>query len=154
MIVYQPSVANDLLLARWWGELHSSGEIQRMLMRDAHTLSGFMRMLQSPTILVLDTDEQGIWFAMWFEPIMSGAFVGVWIAERARHTKTAYDAVQRAHKTALQTTPILIAITKQEKLLDEFERFGYDRLCRIPRLFDGEDAWVLALTLEGLNRGD
>lgn len=151
MIAYQPNEQNDLLLAKLWHDIRAAGDLDRLLMPRARTLSGFYGLFRLPTVLVFETDDSGIWLAMWFEPIMSGAFVGLWIAPRMRHTKAAVDRVLEAQEIALRSWPVLIAVTKQENLLDEFARFGYDKLCAIPALFGGESAWITALTKETLD---
>src|SRR3990172_50052 len=75
---------HDLLLASWWGHLVEGEDLGKVFTVSCASLSGFFQAFQAPCILYFAKDDKGIWFAMWAEPIMSGAFFGLWVREDCR----------------------------------------------------------------------
>lgn len=146
MIVYNRSTEHDLLLARWWAILCETGELRTTFAKSIESLSSFYALFHPPSVLLFFTDANGIWLAAWFESVLSGAFMGLWSRQDKRKSRSAFRAVLSIYRQALVTWPVLIGVTKQEKLIDQHQRLGYTLLGKIPCLFDGEDAFVLVLT--------
>jgi len=149
--IYKRDAASDLLLTQWWARLIcDETECRRVFSRETTaSLHSFLSTFQPPNQLVFKSDlKLGLWFAVWLEPALSGAFVGLWCRDKMRHTKAALEAGEEALDYGLYRYPVLIGVTKQEKLLDAHRRLGYNVLGKIPRIFDGEDAWIVHITRE------
>jgi hypothetical protein len=137
-----------MLLARWWAELHENKEICSTFSEEALPLPGFYKVFEN-AILTFEADNEGIWFACWCSPSLSGAFFSLWIAKRRRKSKLAYYFTMKMYEKALAIWPVLLGITKQPKLLKEHEKLGYEILGKIPSIWDGDPAWLVVLTEEG-----
>lgn len=149
MHVYRSSPEYDMALVRWWMDLYNGGEMNTIFGK-VMSLVDFVSTFLPPRTLLFECDDIGIWIAAWFEPIMSGAYMGFWIAKRKRRTRDAYKAAIQIYDLALAEWPVIIGVTRQEKLLDIHENMGYTSLGKIPHLWDGQDAYVLCLTKESL----
>ena len=146
MIIYNRSIEHDLLLAHWWGLLHASGELHTTFTKSIDSLSSFYTLFRPPASLVFYTDADGIWLAAWFEPVLSGAFMGLWLRADKRRSRSAYRSILTLYREALTVWPVLIGVTRHERLLDQHRRLGYTLLGKIPLLFDDEGAYILTLT--------
>ena len=151
MISYIPGREHDMLLTSWWARMDADGELETTLAESCRILSGFIASFQRPRVLFFDADENGICMAIWFEPLMSGAFAGLWVAQHKRHSPSTLKNFRAIFDIALRHFSVIIGVTKKENLISQHERLGYELLGRIPSLFDGEDAWILTLTREGFN---
>jgi len=155
MKIYEPGTDEDLLVLKWWGLLTETGDLGRAFVRAIWPLSEFMVNMGGNTILTYEADEQGIWFATWYDPIMSGAFCGLWVREDKRNM----EAVKAGHlsmRIAFETFPVLITATRSESVRKTAQRQGFKDLGVVPHLFDLEDAFVLYATkksFEELNGG-
>ena len=148
MVVYKPSPEHDMTLVRWWMDLTNSGEIEVVFSQSVVSFVDFLSLFLPPKTLVFEYDKLGIWLAAWFDPVMSGAFMGFWIAKRKRRTRDAYRAAVKIYDLALAEWPVLIGVTRQKELLDIHENMGYVSNGVIPHLWDGQEAYVLHLTKE------
>lgn len=141
------NVDHGMLLARWWAELHENKELLKTFSSEALPLPGFYKTFEN-AILSFEADEKGIWFACWCVPSLSGAFFSLWIAKRKRKSKAAYRLTMKCYKEALAIWPVLMGITKQQALLEEHKKLGYEIVGRIPYVWDGDEAWLVVLTQE------
>jgi len=149
---YAPTVENDAILASWWLALRASGDLDRAWLPQAHTLSGFLGMMQPPNVLLADVDARGIVFAAWFEPTMDGVAMGAWLRPEVRPTRRGLAYFLEAWDWALARWPVVLGFTKQESLIAEHQRLGYAVCGCVPALWGGANVWVLALTREAFAR--
>lgn len=112
------------------------------------TAEDHLRSLRPPTVCLYEVDETGIWFNAWLEKSMSGAFLGIWIAPWMRQSKASYHAMLKTMAAALRGFPVVLGITKQERLLASHQRIGYDILTKIPCIYGGADAWLMIINRE------
>lgn len=147
MVLYKPSPTFDILLTGWWHRMRELEELEQTFSRDTQSLSGFLRLFQSPNVLAVEHNGLAVQMAVWLEPMLSGAFMGLWIEPRLRGTKRALQLFEMAVEGALEEWPVLLALTKQPGVHAMLERMGYNTMS-IPNIFDGEDAWVGWLTKE------
>jgi len=148
LVQYDASAEHDALLARWWVKLTTDGDLERLFCPSHHTLAPIMRMMQRPNAMLFAADSGGIWWAMWFEPLMGSVCAGVWVARERRGCRQAVRLALDAHERVLQKSPTVMGVTCQERLLRLYERMGYTVLGRVPGLWDGAemDAWLVMLT--------
>lgn len=146
--LYHPNRENDLEIVRWWVRLERDGDLDRLMLEGGRTISDLFRMVAGPSkaLLFAHTPEDGIWFAMWFEPCLQGAFCGAWLAKDKRGTRQGVYAFLDAWTWALVAWPVVIGVTKQPNLLPIHRKVGYTVLGAIPDLFDGQEATVMYLT--------
>ena len=152
MTIYEPSPAADALVAAWWAAVHRAGEFPQTVGPSLAPLSAFLAHFQPPTVLLYEADADGLWFAAWLEPAMSGAFLGLWVAPHRRRSRAALTAFESVLTMALGRCPVVFGITRQAKLLDAHTRLGYTILGEFPGLFFGETAWLLSLTRADFER--
>lgn len=147
MQVYQQTAAEDLLLLGWWGELEKIGELEQTLGEGSRTLGRFYDLLKPPHVFLYEADDQGVWLAFLLSPVMRGAALSLWVAPRKRRARLeALPALELAYETAFGEVPVILGITRQERLLAAHLRWGYEVVGEVPALFDGQTAWVLYVT--------
>lgn len=147
--VYQSTHESDLLLAQWWAKLNQKKELKQTLHSNAHTLSGFFELFKQPIVLTYDTDKSGIWFAVWFEPIMSGAFIGMWVDQNHRAHRKVLVNFERIITKALDNFTVILGVTTQRRVVETQLSLGYTEVGKVAGLFDGQDAWLTSLNAEG-----
>lgn len=146
MIVYNPTdEQHGLLLAQVWARAKTDGDLPHMLTAQGQSLPRFFKRLEYPTVVVFDTDEQGVWLLAWFEPLFDFAYCNLWI-RRDRRNREALPTVHQVYESAFKIWPTLLGFTKQERLLKSHAKLGYRMVGKLERLFDGEDAWLVQLT--------
>ena len=85
---YQPDTDHDIALADWWGQLKTSGDLDKLFSKDEQSMGRFMRDMRRPTDLVFQLDAGGrICRAAWFQPFTIGALTSIWLREDSRHVE-------------------------------------------------------------------
>jgi hypothetical protein len=148
MTVYDGMPESDLLLLDWWTRMAATMELEQAFSVVHASVGSFFHSFRPPAVLVYELDDEGIWFAAWFDPVMSGAFYGLWIAPQMRLTMCALRAVQKSVAFGLEKFPVLIGATRQTKVARQAARFGARIVGDIPNLFDGEKATICYITRE------
>lgn len=139
--------AVDALIAQWWAQLVESNELIPTFGKGCEAISQFYKLLTEPDRLFLyDVDEQGISLGFLVSPIMGGCFLTVWIAPRHRKSQNIMLTLEDAYNRVFTAYPVVLGVTKQERLLRVHQHWGYTILGRVPHIFDGEDAWIVVLT--------
>lgn len=150
MIVYDRSADHDALLAQWWARLWDAHEFERAFDDALVPLGAFLGHWRTgPRTLWMWVDVQGVWMAVWFEPVFSGAFMGLWIRRDYRRGgcgRQSLAGIHAAHRWAFSRWPVVLVVTKQEQLLRPLRKLGYTEGMVIPRLWNGCDTWVLTTT--------
>jgi hypothetical protein len=151
--VYEPGPATDILLARWWDHMAGCGDLELVFESEYALLSRFMAGFQAPTVLLYAEDADGIYFAMWADPIMSGAFFGFWMRSDKRPSETgdvseAYELSHSALDTFLANFPVMLIATRDPHIVQLAQRLGGKLLGVVPHIFDGSGAFVCYLTRE------
>ena len=147
MCPYKPSPESDVLLLHWWLHLKDIHELESTFGKEADSLSAFYALFRgADRLLMYDVDEDGIAIAFLVSPVMSGAFVTVWVSEKHRQSRAALAGLELCYEGALEQYPVLLGITRQERLLAVHERWGYTVLGKVPGVFDGYDGWIVMLT--------
>lgn len=149
MQVYNGSTEHDLLILRWWTDSFNSGELELFTTDTAQTPYGFLKMFEEPNILAFETDDSQIIMAAWVEPFMNGAFYSLWIhPDHRRPVEPALAFINETYEAAFRVYPVLVGITKQQRLLDSHAKLGYNYVGHIPHVFGEEGAHILYLTEE------
>lgn len=147
MRVYQQTADDDLLLLQWWEALVRCGELEKTLGKESLAIARFYSLFRPPHVFLYEADDQGIWLAFLLSPVMRGAALSLWLAPRKRRARLeALPVIELAYETAFGEVPVILGITRQERLLAAHLRWGYEVVGEVPALFDGETAWVLYLT--------
>lgn len=153
MRLYDPNGIEDgAVVSQWWIQMHASGDILKMFPKRAQTLPQLFRMMDTPTQLVYEIDEQGAWFAAWLSPSLDAAFYGIWIAERMRNTKQCVAESLLSYELAFTQFPFIMSVTMQEALLEQQRALGYTVLAELPESFDGQSAWLTMYKREDFQR--
>jgi hypothetical protein len=146
--------AVDAIIAQWWVQLTEIGDLEKTFGTGCGALSQFYKLLTEPDRLFLyDIDDQGIALAFLVSPIMGGAFLTVWVAPRHRASPSMLATIEDAYGRIFTGYPVLLGVTRQERLLRVHQRWGYTILGKVPHIFDGQDAWVVVLTKEAFEAG-
>ena len=56
--------------------------------------------------------------------------------------------IEEGYEAIFNAYPVILGVTKQEKLLPIHERWGYTVVGKLPAIFDGEAGWLVVLTKE------
>ena len=144
--VYFPSRENDLEIVRWWVRMDRDGDLDKLMMEGSRSVSDLFRLIQPPKTMLWLLDDEGVWFAMWFEQCFNGVFCGAWMRQDYRGRRAGTFAFLDAWTWALVAWPVLIGVTKQPDLVGIHRRVGYTVMGSIPGLFDGQEATVMYLT--------
>jgi hypothetical protein len=148
MFKYEPTPEMDTVIAKWWAKMRNDGDLPLILGHAHQGLSGLYRVIAPPHTMVYAMDEgYNIWVAAWFEEIMNGAFMSLWLAKEYRNRMDGLRGVLRCMEIGLLAKPCIFGVTKQERIVDEHRRLGYAILGKAPQFWDDEhDAWVMMLT--------
>lgn len=151
LIQYKPGIEQDCLLTHWYMMMIATKELHQTFTE--LSLSAFLRSFQLPHHLIYaqDSGNGHIWFAAWFDPVFDGALLGIWADKSKRPTKVGLATFEAAIEYGLARWPVLVSVTRQEKLLDEHRRLGYTLVGKLPMFWGGENAWILHLTREGFD---
>ena len=147
--MYQPGEDHDIALFNWWVHLNESGDFDRVFTRPTRALSTFLANFTMPTMLFFIRDDDGIWLAVWFSPIdrgAGGAFMNYWARKNMRTTQKHYKCSRFIYDMATEYFPVVVGVTRHEGLLRIHRKIGYNILGQIPKVLDGEDAWLVYLT--------
>jgi hypothetical protein len=137
----------DALIIQWWAQLVESGELELTFGKGCVAISQFFKLLtENDRLFLYDTDDKGICLAFLVSPIMNAAFLTLWVAPHLRASREALLTIEDAYGRIFEGYPVILGLTKQEKLLKVHQHFGYATLGKVPLIFDGEDAWVEVLT--------
>lgn len=139
---YIPGIDSDLLVLSWYHTMATCEDFERGFSVELAPVGAFMAAMRQCDLLYV-ADDQGIWFAAWFEPKMTGAFYGLWIRKDKRHNLDSQQLVldSLAHGFA-RGYRVLILATLHQRVIDQGERFGFVTMGTIPHLFDGEPAHI------------
>ena len=148
-IQYNGSTEHDLLMFQWWTKMHQDGEFEQTFVKDVDSPSAFMAYFHLPRLLAFKLTTNGIapkpWICVWIEPCMDGAFLGLWIDREWRNTKKCVRSTEEALEISLKQFPIIIGLTKQKRLLKPHQKMGYTIAGFVPKLWNGDDVWILTL---------
>ena len=136
------------LIFKLWIDLKASGDLGKVFYPENTTAYGLLTLFARPARTFFCLDEKGIWMIMWFTPWFSGSFVGLWIRDDMRRTKTAYENLMTLHRGAFELVPVLLSVTKLPEILEMHVKLGYDISTAIPHLFEGRPGWLTHLTKE------
>lgn len=149
MRVYDQSHSHDLLLARWWAELQTTGDIA--ILDERHrTLGGFYELFRLATLL-FEADGEGVFVALWYLPFLGGANASLWVAPRARRRRVTYQHIETMFATALQQWRVLIGFVGNPALLRLHRKMGYAEVGDVSVLFD-QPTWLVMLTRDGFEK--
>jgi hypothetical protein len=151
LMLYRPSVANDIYLSKLYSDICIGGDGDKVLGEAMQLLSGFLAGCQSPRICLMAYDEgllerEGAWMWAHFEPCYDGGFLSMWVRGEKRRTKQAIATAFEVYERFFEQFPVLLGITHQPDLLDEHKHMGYTILGKVPGLKNGKDVWIMTLT--------
>jgi hypothetical protein len=78
LIRYEPGIDSDLTLLAWWQHMALCDDLERGFSVELASVGAFLSVMRECD-LVYCADDDGIWFASWCEPKLTGAFWGVWV---------------------------------------------------------------------------
>lgn len=143
---------DEYLLVDWYAKLIQNGDMALVFAPDMRYLGNFLAHFRKLT-LGYACDKDGIFFACWLEPLLSGANFGVWVRENMRHAPTTLRLLTTAYNEAFKVFTVLLGLCKQPALQDIHRKLGYKKAFTIPALWNGEDVDVYVITQDmWLNR--
>lgn len=145
MLLYDRSATHDSLVLQWYGTMLIEGEFDLTFTKSLKSPSRFLSHFSSSATLAFEVDDRSIWFAFWYEPLMSGTCIGLWIRGDKRQSKTAYRLLCHALDCTIRAFPVVLAVTRA-RLVDPLRSLGFAWLGMIPSLWDGQAAYVFVLT--------
>ena len=150
-VAYSGLGEEDVLLARWYGQLKGAGELAKVFGSD--TLYEFLDGFQKPATLIYGVDRStaDVVYAFWVE-LTIGVSVGLWTREDVRSNRSIVASILKLYEMALGYSPTIVSCTGHPKTVDSMVKIGYTIVGKIPRLWSGEDVWLLYLTKESFAR--
>jgi hypothetical protein len=146
--LYDPD-KDELKLLYWWLHLRSDPvEFENLFAEPLRGLTAILNWAKNSVNIMFNSDEQGITFAAWVEPFLSGAYFGAWSRKDVRGSKGHLRFMDECFTRALEQYPVLVGVTKQERLHNIHLKMGYRYLGEIGALFDGSPARVYTMNAE------
>lgn len=148
--LYTPDPVADALLCGWWTKLVALGELETTFGEGSRAIGQFFSLFTAhgaDFLYALDDDGQ-IACGFLVTNLMRARFVTVWLSPAWRRHALGMEVLESAYDLAFERAPVVIGITRQERLLPIHEHWGYTVLGRLPAVFDGYDGWVVVLTAE------
>lgn len=147
---YRGTAAEDILIAGWWHRMEADGDLATVFASGSRTMSELFRLMVSPgRAFMYQFDHQGLWIALWVEPLLGGLMTGFWIRPDWRRTRVAGWEFLCA-MDLITASGIVVGVTKQREIVRLHQKFGYTVVGEIPGFFDGEVAIILMLTHDKL----
>jgi hypothetical protein len=152
--VYGASPEEDIKLLRLWMALHETGEIDRLVVPDAHNLTAFMNLFRYPVGTIYATNEEGeIDNIAWFGSIDSKAKYhaangAMYCSPSCRGKKRQLYFGYLAYSLALDVYDAIIGYTWQPDLLKVHQSLGYEINGCVPHIHDKEFVYIVRLTRE------
>jgi hypothetical protein len=143
---YEGTVAEDVMLATWWGRLMADGELATTFLAPHRPLAGFFQFFRSPTVLLYEMDEGQLEFAAWLLPFMDAWLFGFYITPPLRGTKRMLRWIEEAIGLALQSRPSIVGLTRRPERVQLYVRFGCRLAAKLAQLAEGEDTYLVQLT--------
>ena len=148
--VYSATVSEDYAVACLWDKLSENNEIMKLVTQSAYSLSGFLALLQAPSVTFYTQTETTLESLHWAEPVATSknaVFFSSWWNADTRGTKHHAFVMSAIYELmcAMEKKTVM-GVTKQRSLLDLHRKIGYRVLKPIPNLFDDKDAWIMYLT--------
>lgn len=146
MRLYEPE-RDELLMLYWFLNLRADPvEFENLFVGPQRTLTNILNWAKNSVNVMIDVDAEGIRFAAWVAPYLSIAEFGSWARKDSRGTKAHLKFMDEAYDKSLAQYPVLIGLTKQEKLHNLHLSMGYEFKTEIEQAFDGTPARVYVLT--------
>jgi hypothetical protein len=140
---------DELLMLYWFLQLRADPvEFEQLFAEQLRNLTTILGWAKNSVSIMIDVDDDGIRFAAWCAPYLSGAEFGTWARKSARGTKAHLRFMNAAYDKALSQYPVLIGLTKQEKLHKLHLKMGYKLVGIVPSLFDGSPVREYYMTQE------
>lgn len=150
MIIYEPGTDHDLFLLNAYQNIAQAKDFDKLLTKNAHTLTGFFDIFKRPTVTFIGGNtDLGVWFLGWATPCFNGALYGQWVHPKKRPTKECLKTSLQVWNTILKACPTIVGLTKQPEHIREHLKLGYQVVGILPHLWDGENVTALVLTREG-----
>lgn len=153
---YTSTPEEDILILNWHSKIVTSKELSKVFSTSCYSISQFFRLFQRPNWLFYTTNEEGIDLAIWAEPMLATACIGLWIAPKSRESfaiKPVFRSMQLIYYMLFTMFNSIIGITKQEKLLAIHTRLGYTTIGKMENFLDNEPCWLVHLTREAFENG-
>lgn len=151
MILYEPGPEEDLLLLQWYNTLMETGDLAKAFTSRMYSIGAFMANMRPPLILLYEADEQGIWFASWYDGVMSALVQGLW-ARKDKRGKELVPVVGRSMRMVFDYTDLIMGLTRFEKVAQSAQLYGAKSHGIIPLIWEGESAYLISLTKEDFVR--
>lgn len=147
MRIYESGL-DDVRVHRLWEQMMLSGDI-KSFPACLLSLTTFLNTMQPPTTLLFEEDDSGIWFAMWMEPATwDFGTLNLWVRDGMRHSRAALAAVNLALHHCFTKVTMVMVYAIDPQLMQEYVHFGLELRGLLPKIADGEDAYLLTLTAE------
>lgn len=144
---------DDLLILYWFLKLRADpAEFENLFMESARNLTALLHWAKHSVAMMIDVDDDGIRFAAWLAPFLSGAELGAWARKNLRGSKGHLKFMDAVYEKALAEFPVLVGLTKQPQLHNVHLKMGYEFKCEIPSLFDGAPLRVYTMTKDSRAR--
>ena len=144
---YHPTSFHDWLLVDLWGKMQRSGDLEKTMLRGSQALFEFMKVLARPDTYFA-YDDSGPYFVAWCEPVMCGVALGFWVREDKRASRACLQLAHMLLNKLFQKYPTIVVITKDPAIQHFHQHFGFQFVGEIPHIYDGERAYISALTQE------
>ena len=149
MRLYNPNDPQDeLLLLNFWSHLVESNELLTVF-NEAYTRVSEFFLAFRQDVLLIETDERGIWGAFWFDRSpLAGAFFSLWLRADRRHSRHSLESISAAIGFGFHDLKFraLLVVTREPGIAKMHWRYGFQKLGLVPGLYFGDTAIVSYLT--------
>ncbi len=152
LVTYTPGRDADLLLAQLWARMDADGDLDLVFGSPTFGLSDLMVAMRAPRELLYAADDDGIWFAAWYEPFMQGAHMGFYARPDKRSNIAAGSLFLRCLRAGVTAYKTIIGVTRRMELLEVLQAVGYRLVGHVPELYHGHDAFLAICNTETLER--
>lgn len=149
MTLYEPSTHEPLLVAWFYGLKEDPREFENLFATSLRRLGPLLHWAEHQVKIMYELGDDGmIAMAAWVSPLLDGAEFGSWVRKDYRGSVKSVLFIRKCYRTAFETFPVLVGITRQPELHDLHLALGYEYVGEIEQLFDGASARVYKLRRE------
>lgn len=143
---YEASRDADLLMTHLWHQMDTGGDLDRIFADPTYPLSALLRVFAAPNETYYAYDDNGVWFACWFELFAHGTFVSVWFRPDKRSSMASATLFLRVLRAGIQAYGTVIAMSSHAHVPPFLDAMGFLHVGTIPRLLNGRDAGLWCIS--------
>ena len=146
----KPDPVLDWTLLAWYADMVARDELQWTFFGQA-TPGHFLSCFHHGTTLIFQEDTRGVTRAIWTEPFLQGAFLGLYFREDIRQQRQSFAFLTTVYALVFQRFPTILGLVAdqrpdKDRLLNMHRKLGYSKGLALPHVLHGHAVHLVSIT--------